>query len=321
MSKIKVAVLGFGHLGKWHCQKVAAHADMVEFVAIVEKFPAGQAAAKAAHPTVRVVGDVSEVINQIDAAIVVTPTSTHFELVTYLLNHNKHVFCEKPLCSNDAEADQLRGLAASKDVVIQVGHSERFHEAWESLRDSLQSLPAPFSVRITRVAPFKGRATDVDVVQDLAIHDLDLLLYLFKQRPKTVTARGLKIRTSKWDHAIISLSLEDNCQAVVTVGRNATREVRELEVVSTAGTMTVDLFANKILKACAATFEDGSFVQEATYPKRDHLLIEHDHFYRSIRDRLPAVVNYRDGFNAVHLVDCALKSLDLMAPVAVKPLE
>ncbi len=321
MSKIRVAVLGYGHLGKWHCQKAAAHSDVAEFVAIVEKFPAAQAAAKAAHPSVRIVSDLSEVIDQIDAAVIVTPTSTHFELVSFLLNHNKHVFCEKPLCSNDAEALKLRDLAASKEVVIQVGHSERFHQAWESLRASLQALPTPFTVKINRVAPFKGRATDVDVVQDLAIHDLDLLLYLFKQRPKTITARGFKIRTSKWDHASITLSLEEDCEATVTVGRNATKEVRDLEVVSKAGTLTVDLFANKILTASAGTFEDGSFVREETYPKRDHLLIEHEHFYRSIRERRPGVVTHRDGFNAVHLVDCALRSLDRMAPVAVKPLE
>jgi predicted dehydrogenase len=321
MKKVRVAVLGYGHLGKWHCQKVAAHADVAEFVAIVEKFPAGQAAAKAAHPEVRVVADVSEVIGDIDAAVVVTPTSTHFELVSDLLNHGKHVFCEKPVCSNDTEAAGLRSLAASVDVVVQVGHSERFHEAWESLRETFRALPTPFTVRINRVAPFKGRATDVDVVQDLAIHDLDLLLYLFRQRPKTVTAHGYKIRTANWDHASIVVSLEENCEAIVTVGRNATREVRELEVVSKAGTVTVDLFANKILTAPAGVFEDGTFVREAAYPKRDHLLLEHGHFYRSIREKNPAVVTALDGFNAVHLVDCALKSLDLMASVAVKPLE
>ncbi|MFL5811890.1 MAG: Gfo/Idh/MocA family protein, partial [Flavisolibacter sp.] len=104
MKKVRVAVLGYGHLGKWHCQKVAAHADVAEFVAIVEKFPAGQEAARANHPGVKVVSDIKEVINEIDAAFVVTPTSTHFELVSYLLQNNKHVFCEKPVCSNDEEA-------------------------------------------------------------------------------------------------------------------------------------------------------------------------------------------------------------------------
>lgn len=321
MKKVRVAVLGYGHLGKWHCQKVEAHKDVADFVAIVEKFPAGQEAARTNHPGVKVVSDISEVINDIDAAFVVTPTSTHFELVSYLLNNNKHVFCEKPVCSNDTEANKLREIAANKNVVIQVGHSERFHEAWEKLRDKMQKLQPPYTVRINRVAPFKGRATDVDVVQDLAIHDLDLLLYLFKGRPKAIRAHGYKIRTDKWDHASINVSLEGNSEALITVGRNATKEVRELEVISKDGMITVDLFTNKIYEATSSQYKDGSFVKEEAYTKRDHLLLEHKNFYQSVLENRPAVIGIKDGFNAVHLVDCTLKSMELMAPVEVKTLE
>src|SRR5690606_24698738 len=246
MAKIRVAVLGYGHLGKWHCQKVEAHSNDVEFVAIVEKFPAGQDAAKTNHPKVKVVADIKDVIHEIDAAFVITPTSTHFELVKYLLDNNKHVFCEKPLCSNDEEANKLREIASGKDLVIQVGHSERFHEAWEKLRPKFQNLKSPYTVRINRVAPFKGRATDVDVVQDLGIHDLDLVLHLFKDKPVSVDATGIKIRTKNWDHATIKVALQNGSEAIVVVGRNATKEVRELEVISDAGMISVDLFANKI---------------------------------------------------------------------------
>lgn len=321
MTKVRVAVLGYGHLGKWHCQKVEANADVAHFVAIVEKFPAGQESAKANHPNVKIVSDIKDVINDIDAAFVVTPTSTHFELVKFLLENNKHVFCEKPVCSNDEEASNLREIAASKNVVIQVGHSERFHEAWEKLREKFQRLTSPFTVRINRYAPFKGRATDVDVVQDLAIHDLDLLLYLFKPRPLFISAQGLKIRTNKWDHGNIHVEMENGSQAFVVVGRNATKEVRELEVVSKDGTVTVDLFTNKISEATGSTFPDGTFVKDEPYNKRDHLLLEHKHFYDSVLHKKPAVINQKDGFNAVHLVDCCLASMESGKKVQVKPLE
>lgn len=318
MKKIRVAVIGYGHLGKWHGQKVAAHSQSAEFVAVVEKFPQGQVAAKAAHPTVRVVSDIKEVINDIDAAFVVTPTSTHFELVSYLLQQGKHVFCEKPVCSNDEEALKLKKIAAGKDVLIQIGHSERFHEAWEKLRNKFQSLPTPYTVRINRVAAFKGRATDVDVVQDLAIHDLDLMMFLFRQRPLSITAIGQKIRTNKWDHANIEVQMEDGCIAYIVVGRNHVKEIRDIEVVSKVGTTYVDLFTNKIFEAPAGTFEDGSFVREESYTKRDHLYLEHEHFYRSVLESRPAVVNLQDGFNAVHLVDCCLKSMDNLSSVKVQ---
>lgn len=317
MKKVRVAVLGYGHLGKWHCQKVDAHPELAEFVAIVEKFPQGMSAAKAAHPHVKVVEDIKDIIDEIDAAFIVTPTSTHFELVSYLLEKGKHVFCEKPVCSNDAEAEKLRKIAADKKVVIQVGHSERFHEAWEKLRERFHKLPTPFTVRIDRYAAFKGRATDVDVIQDLGIHDLDLLMYLFKQRPVSIEAHGQKIRTDKWDHVNICVRLEDGCDAFIVVGRNHVKEVRELEVVSQTGTLYVDLFANKIAEATATKYDDGSFVKEEAYNKRDHLLLEHGHFYRSILEGKPSVVTLKDGLNAVHLVDCALKAARDKAPVKV----
>lgn len=318
MAKIRVAVLGYGHLGKWHCQKVEAHSNDVEFVAIVEKSPAGQEAAKTNHPKVKVVSDIKDVITEIDAAFVITPTSTHFELVKYLLDNNKHVFCEKPLCSNDEEAKKLREIASGKDLVIQVGHSERFHEAWEILKNKFQNLKSPYTVRINRVAPFKGRATDVDVVQDLGIHDLDLVLHLFNDKPISVSGSGLKIRTKNWDHATLKVELQNGSEAIVVIGRNATKEIRELEVISSEGMITVDLFANKIYEATNTQFEDGSFVKETAYTKRDHLLLEHSHFYDSIKNKKPAIITMNDGLNAVHLVDSALKSMESKKPVAVK---
>lgn len=318
MKKIRVAVFGYGHLGKWHCQKVEAHSDIVDFVAIVEMFPESQELARAQHPKVKVVSDIEEIINEIDAAFIVTPTSTHFALASYLLLQGKHVFCEKPVCSNDEEALKLKAIAQGKNVVIQVGHSERFHQSWEVLREKFRSLPAPYTIRINRVAPFKGRATDVDVVQDLAIHDLDLIMYLFKQRPLEIMARGQKIRTDKWDHANIHIKMEDDCDAYIVVGRNHVKEIRDLEVVSGDGMIHVDLFTNKISVASSWKFDDGSFVKEESYPKRDHLFLEHTSFYDSIKNNRPAVVNLQDGLNAVHLVDTCLKSMQEKGPLKVR---
>lgn len=309
MKKVRVAVIGYGHLGKWHCQKVEAHKELAEFVAIVEKFEKGQALARENHPGVKIVSDLSEVMSEIDAAFIVTPTSTHAELTSFLLENGKHVFCEKPLCSNDEEAKRLKSIAEKKDLVLQVGHSERFHEAWERLKSKFNSLKAPYLVRINRAAPFKGRATDVDVVQDLAIHDLDLLMYLFNEKPQSIRARGLKIRTENWDHAQIFVKLENGSEAEIVVGRNHVHEMRDLEVISNSGMIHVDLFRNTISEAPAGSFEDGSFVKTEAYPKRDHLLLEHENFYHSILDHKKPIVGLKDGLAAVHLVDRTLESL------------
>ena len=183
-EKIKIAVLGYGHLGKWHCQKVKHFSHEAELIAIVEKKALSEDVklllAKE-YPNCLIVNDISEVIDQIDAAIVVTPTSSHFELVDYLLKNKKHVFCEKPLTSTLKESLKLKERVESSGSTLQVGHSERFHEVWDLLKYYSDFFKYPSIVKINRVAPLKGRATDVDVVQDLMIHDIDLMMFLLKR--------------------------------------------------------------------------------------------------------------------------------------------
>lgn len=317
MNKVKVAIIGYGHLGKWHAQKAVALSQIAELVAIVEKFPAGQEAAKTNHSQVKVVSSIQEIIHDIDAAVVVTPTSTHFELCQYLLENNKHIFCEKPVCSNDEEAMKLTKLAHGKKLVFQVGHSERCHQAWEKLASEFKSIQPPYTIRINRVAAFKGRATDVDVVQDLAIHDLDLLTYIMKFNPVSVRADGYKIRTDKWDHATMELTDANGSVAYITVGRNHVKEIRDVEIISKSGMIYIDLFSNKYAIAPSTSVSEGVFVREESYEKRDHLLVEHEHFYQSILKGTPVFVNLEDGVKAVHLVDSVLKALETHKTVQI----
>jgi predicted dehydrogenase len=308
MSKINVAVLGYGHLGKWHCQKVDACSES-NLYAIIEPFEAGQKAAKENHPEALIVSDIKDVINDIDAGIIVTPTSTHFELSKFLLENNKHIFCEKPLCSSMNEVNELLPLL-NDEKIFQVGHSERCHKAWEELESYRNNLEGSFTLDLNRVAAFKGRATDVDVVQDLMIHDLDLVLYLFGKKPTSVKAYGHKIRTDKWDHATAILEFEDGSMAKVTSGRNHVKEIRSLELMSDKGCLYVDLFENSYSIGTDSTFDDGEFVQKESYEKRDHLLIEHKNFYSSIKGESKSMVNFHEGAEIVNLIDKVLESMD-----------
>ena len=280
MKKVNVAVIGYGHLGKWHTQK-ANSINNSNLVAIVEGYEANRIAAKESYPDVEVVSSLDEVIDKIDAAVVVTPTSTHFEITKELLSNKKHVFCEKPLCSNVEEVKELEKFL-DPGLTVQVGHSERCHAAWKKLEDRFSAIDGKRTIKITRFAPFKGRATDVDVVQDLMIHDIDLMLYLFKSKPKNVSSIGHKIRTDKWDHVTSHFYLENGDEVIITSGRNHVKEVRSLEVMSDSGCVYVDLFTNKIFEGTSSQFEDGSYVKEEDYEKRDHLLIEQENFYNSI---------------------------------------
>ena len=307
MNKIKVAVIGFGHLGKWHTQK-ADGLEASELVAIVEPSEKNRLAAKELYPMVKIVSGIDEIIDDIDAGIIVTPTSTHFELTKKLLKAKKHVFCEKPLCSSIEEAESLKEFIGNQKV--QVGHSERCHQAWEILHSDIRDLPAKKTIKITRHAAFKGRATDVDVVQDLMIHDIDLMLYLFGEKPKQLSSIGHKIRTDKWDHVTSHFYFESGMEVIITSGRNHVKEERSLEVMSDAGCILVDLFTNKIYQGSKSAFSDGSYVLEKDYEKRDHLFIEQESFYKAIIKNTEPMVTYSDGVNAVYYVSKVLDSLE-----------
>lgn len=308
MTKIKVAVIGYGHLGKWHAQKAQSFPELAELKYIVEKFPAGQEAAKKAHPDVVVVDDISKCIGDIDAGIVVTPTSFHYDIVEYLLKNKKHVFCEKPVTETTTQALSLQDLLKVNPVVLQVGHSERFHQAWEQKNKYQQFFEAPSHITLKRVAPFKGRATDVDVVQDLMIHDLDLLVYLFGETPVSVEAIGFKMRTERYDYVTANFKFKSGNRATITVGRNQTKEVRELEISNKAGTLLVDLMRNEIQEALGS-HPGPEFVKLENYEKRDHLFLEHKNFYDSIINKKAPIVSLADGLLAVRLIDHVLESV------------
>jgi predicted dehydrogenase len=307
MSKVKVAVLGYGHLGKWHCQKVD-NCENAELVAIVEKFEASQKIAKEKHPHAEVIDNVESVLDKIDAAVIVTPTSTHFELVKFFLQKGKHVFCEKPLCNHYEEALELEKLVNETGLTLQVGHSERFHSIWGKVKELIEPNDKLF-ININRVASFKGRATDVDVVPDLTIHDLDLIYYLTGKEAKSLKAVGKKLRTDKYDFARVEVNFSDGSEAVITSSRNHVREVRDIEIYTSNGCIYVDMMTNEFYYADKVAPE-GNYVVTESYQKRDHLQLEHDHFYSSILNKEKPIVDIEDGKKAVLLIEKSVEALN-----------
>lgn len=304
---IRVAVIGYGHLGKWHAEKAAKLANLV---AIVEKHPTQKEKARKKFPEIKVVSDIEEVINEIDAAVIVTPTSTHIDYLRILLKNNKHIFCEKPLCSNIDEAEEIKRLIENQNLILQVGHSERFHESWEIIEKYEAYLQSDSLIRMNRFAPFKGRATDVDVVQDLMIHDLDLLLYVLKEVPSKVHSMGYKIRTNNWDYVCSQFEFESGRRAYLVASRNHVKEVRDMEVFSKAGCLYVDLYQNEIHIAPQDRTSTGEFIESLEFSKRDHLLLEQEHFYNSISQGKNAIVSFEDGLQAVRLISKVLEGLE-----------
>ncbi len=303
---VRVAVIGYGYLGRWHVEKAMQLAEC-EFVAAIDHGSKAQAQFRSKYPEGMIVTSLEEIENEIDAAIIATPTSCHFDFMRKLLVKKKHIFCEKPLVSNLAEALEIQRLCQNNEVVLQVGHSERFHKIWEERNKFPEFFDFSGIVHMRRMAPFKKRVTDVDVIQDLMIHDIDLMLYLFSEWPVSVWAKGYKIKTSKWDFVSAHFEFSSARSITVTASRCHHREIRELEIINESGCFYVDTMNYKS-KVVRSNSEQG--MEELNYIRRDHLLEEQKMFYQAINRGGSAVVGINDGVNAIKLAEAVLESLN-----------
>jgi predicted dehydrogenase len=303
--KISVALLGYGFLGKWHAQKVESsiHAYLA---IIVEPDQSKHRELQERHPKTQIYTQLDDCLDKFEAALVVTPTSFHFDLCLNLLKHHKHVFCEKPVTETlDQSLELIKNHQPA--LVFQVGHSERCHQIFERQELLAWFQDADSILEISRQSPFKGRATDVDVVQDLMIHDLDLLLWLIPERPKSVRAYGYKVRTKKWDQVVAHFFYESGRLVTVKAGRCAATESRFIECTNTQGQLFLNLLNNEYISADGNRDE----LTKESYPKRDHLMMEQESFYQAIKNKTQPMVTLNDGMKAVSLIEAVLKSLEL----------
>jgi len=315
---VKTIVFGYGHLGRWHVDKVMALSieGLCELVAVIDPDKTTQNKLKEKEINVPVFSSLEDCSLDFDAAIVVTPTSYHFELCKKLLGLKKHIFCEKPMTSTYEESLEIKQLIEENGVKFQVGHSERFHQIWDSVKTKNEYFKGTPVLRLERQAPFKGRATDVDVVQDLMIHDIDLMMYLLGEKPISVEAFGKKQRTDKWDFVRAFFKFNSGACAEISVGRNHIEETRIFEVVNECGCLQVDLFRTEIKEATSNSVNETEYVTVEKYPAKDHLLEEQKCFYRSILDDTKTVVDEEAGVNAVYIVEQVLNSLKLEKTVS-----
>jgi len=224
-EKIKIGVIGVGHLGSLHA-KMYAEIDSADFVGVfdIEEQKRKEAASKY---KVKVFASIEELLNSADAVSIATVTTTHFKVAKQALNAGKHILIEKPITSTLSEADELIALAKQKNVLIQVGHIERFNPAIISL-ESYQLKP--MFIESHRLAQFKPRGTDVAVVLDLMIHDIDIILSLVNSSVARVDANGVAVVSDLPDIANARLQFQNGCVANVTASRISQKTMRKMRL-------------------------------------------------------------------------------------------
>jgi len=301
MSQIlKVAVIGVGHLGKWHADKYAACADC-ELVAVVDT-NAESAGAIAQQHGAEMFSDHRDVIPLVDAISLVVPTSLHYKIGREFLEAGIHCLIEKPISESIAEAQTLVNIAREKDLVLQVGHIERFNSVMLGISEHLRQ---PQFMESTRLAPFTTRATDVSVILDLMIHDIDIILDLVDSPISRISASGISVLSDTIDIANARIEFENRCVANVTASRISRKRERKLRIFQKDAYLSAD-FQEKILAINhrkgetdnTEGFKDISH-EELGFDDNDALNLEVLDFINAIKTGNRPLVTGEDGKRAL----------------------
>ncbi|MFL6539479.1 MAG: Gfo/Idh/MocA family oxidoreductase [Chthoniobacterales bacterium] len=235
MTKLRVGVVGVGHIGKNHA-RLYAGLTSADFAAIYDT-DTSAAQAIANEFGVATASSLEEFAEEVDAASIATPTSSHFEVARELLNRGKHLLVEKPITENPAHASELAEIAAQRQLVLQVGHVERFNPVLSALEERLTH---PRFIEAHRLSPYPNRSTDVGVVLDLMIHDLEIILHLVRSPVQTIDAVGVPVLSRGEDIANARLRFEDGCVANITSSRISPERMRKIRVFQEDAYLSLD---------------------------------------------------------------------------------
>jgi predicted dehydrogenase len=299
MNKIKAAVVGVGYLGRFHAQKYA-QIPGCELVAVVDgREEVRNAVAAEVHS--RPLADYRELLGQVDAVSVVTPTPAHFEIADAFLAAGAHVLVEKPITETPAQARSLISRAARMGRILQVGHLERFNAAILAAEPHLHS---PRFMECHRLAPYKERGTDVNVVLDLMIHDIDLVQSLAGSEIESIDAIGSPVFSGEIDIANARIRFVNGCVANTTASRVSLKTERKLRIFEDAAYISLDL-QQKILTlirkrdAVPAPGQLPVSIEEANLEQGDALKSEIESFLECIRNDRRPIVSGEDGLRAL----------------------
>jgi predicted dehydrogenase len=326
MNKIQVGVVGVGHLGKIHA---SLYRDIkpAELIGIYD-CDLEKAKKVAEDLNITVYSDINELFDKIEAVNIVTPTSTHYEIAKRALDHNCHLFIEKPIMASEREAEEIIRLAKEKNKLLQVGHIERFNSAVLAISDVTLK---PLFIESHRLASFNPRGTDVAVILDLMIHDLDLILSLVKSKPVKIDASGVGVISDTLDIANARIQFESGCVANITASRISAKKMRKMRIFQPNSYISIDFvegfseiyymddaaptFKNGTLAFSLGQIEAGNKHRDIKYNKLQRadvnpLKYELNGFIESIQANIDPLVSGEDGVAALRLAHQVISKIE-----------
>ncbi|HKM61363.1 MAG TPA: Gfo/Idh/MocA family oxidoreductase [Acidisphaera sp.] len=296
--RLRIGVAGAGHFGRYHALKASSSPRSV--LAGVHDRNAERARTVGWEAGAPALG-LAELIAASDAVIVAASADAHFALASEALRAGRHVLVEKPIAATLAEADELAALAAARGLVLQVGHVERFSAAHGALAGRIGT---PLYIEAVRIAPFKPRGTDVSVILDLMIHDLDLVLTLIDSPIESVDAVGAAVASEHEDIANARVGFANGAVATITASRISFRLERRMRIFASDGYVNVDFVARKLLRiargdGAPVAQVPGFSASETSWEEHDSLAAEHAAFVASCLDGAPVAVDAAAGRRAL----------------------
>lgn len=311
MKKLRVGVVGAGHLGYHHARNYRLLPE-VELAAVAD-IDESRARDVAAEFGAEVFNDYRMLHPLVDAVSIAVPTSRHYEVTRFFLGHRKHVLLEKPIAATLAEADELVRLSEQQGVTLQIGHSERFNSAVQTLRDRLHR---PMFIESHRLAPFTPRGCDVNVVLDLMIHDIDIILSLLKSPvEQVIDAVGVPLISDSEDIANARLLFRNGCVANITASRISADPMRKIRIFQPYTYFSLDYATQEIMcyrlnkKAAGADLAQALLIDEIKVDKEEPLRKEIEAFTASVLQNQTPAVTAREARDALEAADRIVKKI------------
>ena len=298
---IRVGVIGVGHLGEYHVQKYRSMKG-VELIGVVD-IDADRAAEISQRYSTTIYGSLDELLKRVDAVSLAVPTESHFAVAKEILTAGVHLLIEKPITYDQDDADRLIHMAQENGLALQVGHVERFNPAVVKMESLLKQ---PIFVESHRMNLFTTRGTDVDVVLDLMIHDLDIILHMARSEVREVHAVGMSVITEKTDIANVRIIFQNGMVANLTASRVSNQPLRKIRIFQPDAYISVNCFKKEI---SVTRLDDVSRTEplpqivsnKMNYPDADPLFDQLSAFTYAVRTGTEPVVTGRDGRAALKI--------------------
>lgn len=296
MKMLKAGVIGVGYLGRYHAQKYAEFDDVALVgVADVSSSNANEVAQRCSTVAYT---DHGALLSEVDLVSIAVPTEAHHAVARDCLHAGVHILVEKPVTETVEQAEELIALAKNNACVFQVGHLERFNPALTALKGILDS---PRFIESHRMAPFKTRGLDVNVVLDLMIHDIDVILNMVKSPLADVRATGAAILTDEVDIANARMEFANGCVANVTASRVSRESLRKIRVFQSAEYFSIDFLERKIAVVRKGSEPAQFEIENKTFAQEDALKNEIRAFVDAVRNDAPPLVTGEDGKRALEV--------------------